>query len=142
MRRGWGRIAAIAVATTVMSCSGATEPRYADVDVARRVWLANHPRAYSFEVATASSWFPKSGYYRVQVADGQVVAASDSTGKAVANFTVTVDGIWDALLAARTRGELNSAVFNLRGVPVETDFGPWPVDGGVHYSVRNFAAGR
>jgi hypothetical protein len=56
----------------------------------------------------------------------------------VANFTLTVDTIWEMLLAARASGELNSAVFNQRGVPVEADMGPWPVDGGVRYSVRNF----
>jgi len=138
----WARIAATAVAATLLSCSGATEPRHADVDLARSVWLANHPQAYSFEVATASSWFPKSGYFRVQVSNGQVVAASDSAGHAIANFTLTVDLIWDQLLAARARGELNSALFNQRGVPVESDMGPWPVDGGVHYSVRIFAGSR
>lgn len=140
MGKPWPRIAAIGFATALLSCSGATEPRHVDVDLARTVWLTNHPRAYSFEVATATSWFPKSGYYRVQVSDGQVVAARDSSGKVVDNFSLTVDGIWDQLLAARAKGELNSAFFNQRGVPVESDMGPWPVDGGVHYSVRNFTA--
>jgi len=100
------------------------------------------PLAYTFEVATASSWLPRSGYYRVQVSNGQVVAARDSSGQAVADFGITVDGIWDELLEHRARGELNSARFDERGVPVEVDMGPWAVDGGVHYSVRNFAASR
>lgn len=142
MSRRWARFGVVGIAATLLGCSKPTEPRHADVDLARSVWLADHPRAYTFEVATASSWFPKSGYFLVQVSDGQVLAASDSTGKAVTNFTLTVDGIWDRLLAARARGELNSALFNQRGVPVESDMGPWPVDGGVHYSVRNFAAHR
>lgn len=134
--------AIVAVAAALLNCSGTTEPRHTDVDLARSAWLGNHPQAYSFEVAIATSWFPKSGYYHVQVSIGQVVAASDSAGRAVADFTLTVDGIWDQLLAARARGELNSALFNRRGVPVESDMGPWPVDGGVHYSVRSFAESR
>jgi hypothetical protein len=141
-------VAIIAVAAALMNCSGTSEPRSpdapltADVDRARSAWLGDHPLAYRFEVAVASSWFPMSGYYRVQVSDGRVVAAVSATLQVVADFTLTVDTIWDHLLAARARGELNSALFNLRGVPVETDMGPWPVDGGVHYSVRNFAISR
>lgn len=140
MGSSWVRATVIAiVSTAILGCSGTTtEPRHGDVDLARSVWLTSHPQAYSFEVAKASSWFPSAGYYRVQVSNGRVIAATDPTGKAVANFTLTVDTIWDLLLAARARGELNSAVFNQRGIPVESDMGPWPVDGGVHYSVRNF----
>jgi len=141
-------VAIIAVAAALLNCSGTSEPRspdgllHADVDRARSAWLGDHPLAYRFEVAVASSWFPKSGYYRVLVSNGQVVAAVSSTLQVVADFTLTVDTIWDYLLAARARGELNSALFNVRGVPVETDMGPWPVDGGVHYSVRNFVESR
>jgi hypothetical protein len=144
MGSNWGRATAIAiVSTAILGCSETTtEPRHTDVDLARSVWLTNHPQAYSFEVATASSWFPSAGYYRVHVSNGQVIEATDPTGKPVANFTLTVDTIWDYVLAARARGELNSAVFNQRGIPVESDMGPWEVDGGVRYSVRNFAESR
>ena len=143
MSRSWPGIASLAMATMLLSCSNATEPRGStDVDSARIIWLARQPRVYSFEVATESSWFPRSGYYRVQVSDGQVVAARDSSGQAVPDFTITVDGIWDELLAARASNELNSARFDLRGVPLEADMGPWAVDGGRRYSVRNFAASR
>jgi hypothetical protein len=105
-------------------------------------WLSNHPNAYTFEVATTTSWFPKSGYYRVQVSNGEVVAATDSTGKAQPTFTVTLDYIWDQILAARANGELNSVAFNRRGIPLESDMGPWAVGGGVRFSVRNFVQGR
>jgi hypothetical protein len=138
----------MAVAAALLNCSGTGEPRgpdgplSADVDRARSAWLGDHPLAYRFEVAVASSWFPRSGYYHVQVSNGQVVAAVSSTLQVVADFTLTVDTIWDHLLAARARGELNSALFNVRGVPVETDMGPWPVDGGLHYWVRHFAEGH
>ncbi len=131
-------IAITMVSAAILGCSDSTEPRHTDVDAARSVWLSNHPQAYSFEVSTATSWFPSAGYIRVQVSNGQVIAATDPAGAPVANFSLTIDTIWDELLAARERGQLNSAVFTQRGVPVESDMGPWPVDGGVHYSVRNF----
>jgi hypothetical protein len=41
-----------------------------------------------------------------------VVGATDSAGKPVKDFSVTVDTVWEWLLAARARGELNSAHFN------------------------------
>jgi hypothetical protein len=85
-------------------------------------------------------WAPKSGYYRVNVIDRKVASATDPAGKPLQSFTLTVDVIWDRLLAAQAVGELNSALFDRRGVPVETNYGPWPVDGGVHYSVRRFTA--
>jgi hypothetical protein len=132
-------VATIIASTAILACSETTTgPRHTDVDLARTVWLTNHPQAYSFEVAKASSWFPSAGYYRVEVSNGQVVAAVDPTGIPVANFTLTVDTIWEMLLVARASGELNSAVFDQRGIPVEADMGPWAVDGGVRYSVRNF----
>jgi len=142
MSRFWPRAATITLAITLLGCSSTTEPLGNHVDFARALWLGRRPSAYTFEVATASSWLPRSGYYRVQVSNGQVVAARDSSGQAVADFGITVDGIWDELLEHRARGELNSARFDERGVPVEVDMGPWAVDGGVHYSVRNFAASR
>jgi hypothetical protein len=130
------------VAALVASCSTATEPLHDDVDLARQAWLASQATSYSFEVATATSWTPKSGYYRVRVADKKVVAASDASGKPIENFSLTIDEVWDRLLAARVKGELNSALFGRHGVPVETDIGPWSVDGGAHYSVRRFVRTR
>ncbi len=132
----------VAAAAALLGCEGPTEPRHTDVDFARATWLATSPSAYTYEVEIATSWFPKSGYYRVQVSNGKVVAATDSARTPVTTFTLTVDRIWDEILAARERNELNAAFFDRKGVPVESDMGPWPVDGGVHYSVRNFAANR
>ena len=129
----------IAVASGLLGCSGPTAPGHTDVDLARATWLAQRPSAYTFEVATTTSWVPKSGYYQVEVLNGDVVAARDPAGTPVATFALTVERIWDAILVARQKGELNSAFFDQRGVPLETDMGPWPVDGGVHYSVRRFA---
>ena len=144
MNRNWVRATAVAlVSTAMLGCSGpTTEPRFSQVDVARHVWLTTHPQSYSFEVASTSSWFPSAGYYRVHVSHGQVIEATDPTGTPVADFTLTLDTLWDYVLAARAKGELNSAVFDRRGIPVESDMGPWEVDGGVRYSVRNFAESR
>jgi hypothetical protein len=145
MDSSWVRATAIViVSTAILGCSETTtpEPRHSDVDLARTVWLTSHPQAYSFEVSIASSWGGSGGFFRVQVANGQVIEASDPSGNPVADFTLTVDVIWDRLLAARVRGELNSAAFNQRGVPLVTDTGPWPGDGGVRYTVRNFTGSR
>ena len=141
MSRSWARVASIALAVMVSSCSSATEPQSGGVDFARVLWLGSHPRTYSYEVAV-TAFFGTPGSVRVQVSDGRVVSARDSTGQTVANFDLTVDDIWDDLLAARARNELNSAKFGQRGVPVEVDLGTWANDGGVHYSVRNFALTR
>lgn len=136
------RVAPSIAIATLLSCSGPIEPRSTNVDLARAMWLSSHPQKYSFEVATTSSWFPKSGYKRIQVIDGQAVAATDTAGNTIPNVTLTIDSIWDQLLAARSRDELNSALFNRQGVPIEADMGPWEVDGGFRYSVRNFVPSR
>ena len=78
-------------------------------------------------------------YYRVTVIGGDVVTATDANGAQVDGFDTTIDLIWDRVLANRANHQLNAAEFDARGVPIEVDYGPWPVDGGVHYSVRNFS---
>ena len=123
----------------LVGCSAVlTEPDHDDIDRARRDWLARDVRSYSFEVSTKTSWFPSIGYVRVQVANRQVASATAPDGKPLAGFTLTIDEIWDRILDARTRDQVNSVSFTAQGVPVETDLGPWPVDGGAHYSVRAF----
>src|SRR4051812_44817909 len=94
---------AIAAGLFMLGCSSATEPTHADVDLARSEWLNARPAVYSFEVAIETSWFPKSGFYHVDVANGHVVAARDSAGVAVSSFSLTLDGIWDQILGARAR---------------------------------------
>jgi hypothetical protein len=141
-KRVFRALACAALLAGGLSCSGPTEPFHSDIDLARRAWLESHPDAYSFEVAFASSWFPRSGYSRVQVQDGEVVAATDSAGTPLDDFTTTVDSLWNRLLAAREVGELNSARFDWEGVPVEFDYGPWELDGGIRYWVRNFMRNR
>jgi hypothetical protein len=128
----------------LIGCAGATtEPLHTDVDVARTAWLSEGATSYSFELATSSSWFPQGAWVRVRVDGGRVVAAVAPDGVAQPVVSQpTIDDIWDRILDARARGELNSAQFDRRGVPIESDMGPWPVDGGVHYSVRGFTRAR
>lgn len=138
--RATGRRAFVSgLAALLVGCSSSvTEPLHSDVDRARRTWLRTGATSYDFEVSTTSSWFPVGGFVRAQVRDGRVVVATNPDGTAAPNFALTVDQIWNRVLEARAKGELNSAEFDARGVPVESDMGPWPVDGGVHYSVRSF----
>src|SRR3954469_18884000 len=98
MKRIRSSLVAIAAGLFMLGCSSATEPTHADVDLARSEWLSAQPVVYSFEVAIATSWFPKSGFFHVDVANGQVVAARDSAGVAASSFSLTLDGIWDQIL--------------------------------------------
>lgn len=136
-------LARVLASAWLVGCSAVvTEPEHGDIDRARRDWLERDVRSYSFEVSSASSWVPASGYVRVQVANRQVVSAIAPDGSPVANYTLTIDEIWARILDAREKGQVNSVSFTSQGVPVETDLGPWPVDGGVHYSVRAFEPAR
>ena len=147
MRRlGRRAFASLLASAWLIGCAGATtepEPLHSDVDLARSTWLAEGATSYSFEISTASSWSRPSGYVRVQVAGGRVVTAVAPDGVSPLAFPPpTIDEIWDSILSARERGQLNSVQFDRRGVPIETDVGPWPVDGGVHWSVRGFTRAR
>ena len=130
---------AVAMLLVIAGCADpAAPPTHTNIDWARQVWLESRPSEYTFEIEFTSSWWAPSGYYSVHVADSAVIAATDSAGKPVEHFSVTVDTVWKRLLDGRARGELNSAYFNAGGVPIEVDSGPWPADGGWHISVRNF----
>ena len=136
-------LARVVASAWLVGCSAVlTQPEHSDIDRARRDWLEEDIPSYSFEVSTASSWFPASGYVRVQVVNRQVVSATKPDGTPLAGYTLTIDEIWARILDARDRGHVNSVSFTSQGVPIETDLGPWPVDGGVHYSVRAFEPAR
>jgi hypothetical protein len=127
----------------VTACNAATEPLLHDIDVARARWLANRPAEYEFEVATATSWTPKSPYHRATVVGESVVAVVDENGVPVTlSWAISLDSLWKRIITERAQGSLNSAVFSQSGIPLEVDWGPWPVDGGVHYYVRNFTRRR
>lgn len=141
MRRSWARVALIAALGTLSSCSSPTEALGNHVDFERALWLQRHPKAYRFEVEIVA-FLNRPGFVRVQVSDGRVVDARDSSGQPIADYALTIDGLWDAILFARARNELNSATFGPWGVPAEVDVGTVANDGGAHYSVRNFVVIR
>lgn len=124
----------------VVSCSNRTsepEPLFSDVDAAHNAWLANRPASYAFNVTIGASIL--IGPLHVTVAGGKVVSALDARGKPDTTFTTTIDSIWATILQFRAAGQLNSAQFNARGVPIEIDVGRPEVDSGIHFSVRNFS---
>ena len=134
------RMALVAAVLFACGCGSGTEPVLHDIDLARTRWLANRPAEYVFEVAIASSWTPKTSYHRATVVVTDVTSVVDEKGAAVSStWAISIDSLWQRILTERANGSLNSAVFSQVGVPLETDWGPWPVDGGVHYSIRNYA---
>jgi hypothetical protein len=132
----------IVIAAT--GCSSGTEPVLRDIDVARTRWLAQQPSSYVFEEAVEGS-FPKSPYYKVTVVANSIVAVVNEKGAALplpAGAIISLDSLWNEIISERAKRNLNSAVFSEAGVPIEADWGPWLVDGGVRYFVRNFRRGR
>jgi hypothetical protein len=131
------------LAILVFGCSSrsATEPRTTDPDVAYAQWSAFHPPSYTFDFGVRTSMTPARTYH-VTVANGQVVDARTLFGAAISSFTFTIDTLWNEIHRARESGSLNSAVFSLSGVPLDTDMGEWASDGGVHYTVSNFSVTR
>jgi hypothetical protein len=105
-------------------------------------WLAAGIEDYRFEVSTASSWFPRSGYVRVRVVDGEVVSATDEAGDPAEHFDLTIEELWRFILDAEADGQLHEARFGRWGVPVEVNLGRWEVDGGAAYWVRGFEPER
>jgi hypothetical protein len=138
-------LGAAAILVGALACYGPTdpdddtlEPTHGNVDLAREVWLGSRPSEYTFQIGFRTTMTPWSGYFSVHVADGVVIAAADSAGRAVEDFSTTVDTVWEWLLRARADGEVHSVRFNYQGVPVEVNAGRWEVDGGWESSVRKF----
>lgn len=135
-------VAVGAVALLVLACSDPTGPVHGDIPRARATWLAASIDDYRFEVSTASSWFPRSGYVSVRVVDGEVVSAMDDDGDPVEQFDLTIEELWSHLLKAHADGQLHQARFGRWGVPVEVNLGPWELDGGAAYWIRDFEPER
>ena len=135
-----GRLCLAMAMSFLAGCSNRTsepEPLFSDIDAARTAWLANRPASYEFDVTIGASIL--IGPLHVTVAGGRVASALDAHGKPVPTFTTTIDSIWSSIIDFRARGQLNSAQFNARGVPIEIDLGRPEVDSGIHYSVRSFS---
>jgi Family of unknown function (DUF6174) len=135
------KLAPTLIFAAVLGCSDSTGPspvRIVDVDAARGIWTANRPSSYIFDVNISGS-AGVMPYYRVTVVSGHVVSATNAKGDRVDGFDTTIDTIWDRVLSSRANQQLHTAEFDAAGVPVEVDYGRWEVDGGVHFSVRNFS---
>src|SRR2546423_12697815 len=102
------------MSAAILSCSSSTEPT-SSISAARRSWLLHRPLDYEFEESSAGAWFPRSGFRHVQVSDGRVVMAVDSSGKTIPNYTTTIDSIWNRLLAAQSKGRVFIAAFDRDG---------------------------
>jgi hypothetical protein len=125
--------------STLIGCgSNAVGPTHGDVDIARAEWLAGGYTDYRFQLATESSWFPRSDWQRIDVENDEVVRVSGEPVTPEQQIPPTIEEIWAWILEARASGQLNHAEFDRRGVPVHADMGPWPVDGGVAYWIRSF----
>ena len=141
MNRTLSRLPIVVLALLLGSCGSPTD-LHSDIDAARSDWVALNARDYVFEVSMRTSWTPTSGFYRVRVVNRQVAEAFDPHGAPTQGFSLTLDSVWEQILASRASDEVNAVAFDARGVPVETDLGPWAADGGRHYSVRRFARQR
>jgi uncharacterized protein DUF6174 len=126
------------VAILAAGCASPAEPHTNDVAFAHAQWLALHPSSYSFNL-WIGAFASIPGPIHITVANGQMTSALDPTGTPLQLSAITIDGLWARILSARQNGTLNSAEFSLSGVPTDVDMGTWANDGGVHYTVRNFA---
>ena len=98
VRALWSIVALVAVQGCGRDPVEVRLPNGTDVDAAHTAWVSNHPDSYIFDVAISSSWVPPTPYYRVTVAGGRVIAATDAKGGAVSGFETTIDSIWKAAL--------------------------------------------
>lgn len=126
------------IAIFAIGCASSTEPHTVDVALAHAQWLRFHPGSYSFDLSMWAST-PPAGPFRITVTNGQMTSAVDPSGRAIQFSAFTIDSLWARILSARQSGTLNSAEFMLSGVPTDADMGVWASDGGVHYTIRNFA---
>lgn len=130
----------IAVGALLLQACGGSDafgPPHTDIDKAHADWLSNRSASYTFQVTIASSWFPASTY-GVRVENHMVVERIEIASGNRSTDGTTIDDIWETILRARNRNEVNSVRFDRRGIPLLADVGPWPADGGVAYQVRDY----
>ena len=118
-------VAALLVAVSA-GCGDATGPLpenlavTSNVSEARAWWLSSGPATYDFEHSSASEWFPRTGYYRTRVVNGEFAEMRDPSGKLLTQTgEYTMEDHWARILAAHASGTLRIATFSNRGVPVE-----------------------
>jgi hypothetical protein len=131
-------LAILALAGPALGCLWPTDPLHSDIDRAYAAWTRHRAPNYRFDVQITSFAGHSEGWHRVTVYDGQPVEVIDPSGQPLAEWHSTIDSIWEHVLSAQAQGEVNKAVFDNRGVPVELDVGSWVVDSGVRYAVRAY----
>jgi hypothetical protein len=134
------RLACLGLTTLlIIGCASSTAPRTNDVAFAYARWSGFHPSSYSFDLSTRSAMLSSPGADHITVANGQMVSVLDPSGTRIQFVAFTIDTLWARIRAAQQNGTLNSAEFTLSGVPTDVDMGTWANDGGIHYTIRNFA---
>lgn len=133
------RLIAVVGALWLQGCGAddAFGPANSDIDRAHLDWVANRTASYTFHVTIASSWSP-ARFYTVRVENHEVIERVEFPSGARFTDGETIDDIWNAILRARTRNEVNQVKFDALGIPLLADVGPWPVDGGVSWQARNY----
>ena len=130
-------IAAVLLTGATAACSDPLAP-HSDIDAARADWLAAGITDYRFELRI-DAFLGTEGYIAIRVEDGTVVSVDNGAGEPWERITIAE--LWDAILAARESGNLNYAVFDGRGVPVQFSVGSLADDSGARYLVRRFRPG-
>jgi hypothetical protein len=113
-----------------------------DLDAAHVRWVTVRPFAYTFEFVVLNAMVPSTGYVRVAVSDGRVVSVKRvESGEPLPVTTgLTLDQLWDRLIAARAAGEsLSELQFSQEGIPIQATVGTFANDGGLLYRVRGYA---
>ena len=131
--------ATLALASLATGCLWPTDPLHSDIDRAYAAWTRYRTPNYRFDVQIASFAGDGEGWHRVTVYDGKPVEVIDPSGQRLAEWHATIDSIWEHVLSARAHDEVNRALFDNRGVPIELDVGSWVLDSGVRYTVRAYA---
>jgi hypothetical protein len=125
-------------ALVLQGCGDGLAPKvHTDIARARIDWLANRSPNYTFQVTAASSWNPPT-LYSVKVENHELVEMIEYPSNSRSTQGYTIDDIWDLIIQFQNDGQLHSAKFDDRGVPISSSMGAWEVDGGLSFEVQHF----
>lgn len=119
-----------------LGCGDGVAPvLHSDIERARADWLASRPPSYLFEVTIDGM----SGKHRHRITvENHVVVSAVQLGGGSVQSNLTIEEIWTYILRAAERNQVNSVLFDGRGIPVYTDVGVWALDSGVFYEITRF----
>ena len=130
----------LAIAIGALALQGCGEPLavapHNDVDRARADWIAQRPANYTYEVKTLSMTGPTSR--RITVRNSVATETVNTATGVITPGGMTIEDIWTQILAERQNNQLHSATFDSRGIPLTSDMGFWPADGGRSYTITGF----